>query len=109
MSRRNPKANNKSKGKDDVKQFVIQLNLTSLSVIITIISALFMAGAYIGRTSANIASQDAIYKLQCEILQLKETIVSNKEDSRIKEEELLSRIRSLSDENSALKLSQNGK
>ncbi len=112
MSRNNH--NNKSKNKNrkpkgSTKTFQIPLNLQSVSIAFTILSAVAGLGFYLGRSYCFIQNQDEKHQLQCEILQLKEQIISNKEKSCIKEEELYLKLRTLADENSELKSSRNEK
>lgn len=112
MSRNNQ--NNKSKNKKrnpkgSTKTFQIPLNLQSISIIIGIVGSIAYAGYHVGISNCQIRKQDEKHQLQCEILRLKEQILEDKEKSRAKEEELYLKIRTLTDENSELKISRYGK
>ena len=112
MSRNNQNYKTKNKNrkhKSSTKTFQIPLNLQSISIAFTIFGAVAGVGFYFGRSYCLIQNQDEKHQLQCEILQLKEQIIADKEKSRIKEDELYLKIRTLTDENSELKSSRNEK
>lgn len=104
-NRINKKKNNQQSEGDlrKTKSVSIPLNLSSISAVIAIFGAIFAFGRYVGKTYSLIQYQDEKHQLQCEIIQLKEQIVVDKESRQLKEEELLTKVRILTDENSQLK------